>query len=64
MNDNAEMESLFRQFKTERIHRNEFVTEKELRGVIVEYVNFYNQTRTHSSLNYMTPAEYEVRMGY
>ena len=63
MNDNAEMESFFRQFKTERIHRNEFVTEKELRAVIVEYVRFYNQKRTHSSLNYMTPAQYEVRMG-
>jgi putative transposase len=63
MNDNAEMESFFRQFKTERIHRNEFITEKELRGVITEYVHFYNQKRIHSSLNYMTPVQYEVRIG-
>lgn len=63
MNDNAAMESFFRQFKTERIHRNEFITEKELRSVIVEYVRFYNQKRIHSSLNYMTPDQYEVSMG-
>lgn len=62
MNDNAEMESFFHHFKAERIHRNEYVTEKELRAVIIEYVGFYNQKRIHSSLDYMTPNEYEVRM--
>ena len=55
--------SFFHQFKAERIHRNEYVTEKELRSVIIEYVGFYNQKRIHSSLDYMTPNEYEVRMG-
>lgn len=63
MNDNAEMESFFHQFKAERIHKNEYVTEKELRAVIMEYVGFYNRKRIHSSLDYMTPDEYEVRMG-
>lgn len=62
MNDNAEMESFFHQFKAERIHRNEYVTEKELRAVIIEYVGFYNRKRLHSSLKYMTPDEYEVSM--
>jgi len=62
MNDNAEMESFFHSFKAERIHKNEFVTEKELRAVIIEYVGFYNQKRIHSSLEYMTPDEYEVCM--
>lgn len=60
MNDNAEMESFFHQFKAERIHRNEYITEKELRAVIIEYVGFYNRKRLHSSLNYMTPDGYEV----
>ncbi len=63
MNDNAEMESFFHQFKAERIHRNEYVTEKELRAVVIEYVGFYNKRRLHSSLGYMTPDEYEVRLG-
>ncbi len=63
MNDNAEMESSFHQFKAERIHRNEYVTEKEPRAVVIEYVGFYNKRRVHSSLNYMTPDEYEVSLG-
>lgn len=60
MNDNAEMESFFHHFKTERIHKNEFTTEKELRAIIIEYVGFYNKRRIHSSLGYLTPDEYEA----
>jgi len=43
MNDNAEMESFVHGFKAERIHLNEFMTEKELRAVIIEYVRFYKK---------------------
>jgi transposase InsO family protein len=60
MNDNAEMESFFHQFKCEQLHGHEYTTELELRAVIVDYVRFYNGKRLHSSLNYMTPNEYEV----
>ena len=63
MNDNAEMESFFHQFKAERLHRNEYTTESELRAVIIEYVRFYNTKRIHSSLGYLTPDEYEVKLG-
>jgi putative transposase len=62
MNDNAQMESFFHHLKAERLHRNEYRTEKELRAVIIEYVGFYNQRRIHSSLNYMTPNEFEVTL--
>jgi transposase InsO family protein len=62
MNDDAEMESFFHQLKAERLHRNQYRTEKELRAVIIEYVGFYNQKRIHSSLNYMTPNEFEVSL--
>ena len=62
MTDNASMESFYSSFKAERIHRNEFVTEKELRATIIEYVKFYNEKRIHSSINYMTPVEYEAMM--
>jgi len=62
MNDNAQMESFFRQFKAERIHRNEYTTKKELRAVIIEYVEFYNQRRLHFSLDYLIPDKYEVTM--
>lgn len=60
MNDNAEIESFFHLFKAERLHKNEFTTEKELRSVIIEYVGFYNKKRIHSSLGYITPDEYEA----
>lgn len=63
MNDNAEMESFFHQFKAERVHKNEYTTEGELRAVIIEYVRFYNSKRIHSSLDYLTPNDYEVIMG-
>ncbi len=62
MNDNAEMESFFHSFKAERIHRNEFTTERELRAVIQEYVGFYNERRLHSSIDYISPTDYEVKM--
>ena len=62
MNDNAEIESFFHNFKAERIHRNAFTTERELRAVIHEYVGFYNEQRLHSSLGYISPAAYEVKM--
>lgn len=52
----------FHHFKAERLHRNEYVTEKELRTVIIEYVGFYNQRRIHESLDYIMPVEYEVKM--
>ena len=62
MNDNAEMESFFHHFKAEPLHRNKFMTEKELRAIIIEYVGFYNHKRLHASLNYRSPVEYEVKM--
>ena len=63
MNDNAFMESFFANFKAERIHkRREFETERELRKVIEDYMDFYNHQRSHSSIGYMAPVEYEDRM--
>lgn len=62
MNDNAEMESFFHHFKAERLHGNEYRTEKELRAIITEYVGFYNQRRIHASLNYRTPNQFEVSL--
>jgi len=62
MNDNAEMESFFHQFKAERIHRNEYVTEKELRAVIIE---LYDAWRVWSKLGLMVVGitNYECKIG-
>ena len=63
MNDNAFMESFFANFKSEKVHKEpEFETESRMRGVIRDYVCFYNNERSHSLIGYLTPVEYESKM--
>ncbi len=58
--DNAPMESFFASLKKELIHGEDFATRAEARAAIVEYIEvFYNTKRRHSSLGYVSPAEYE-----
>lgn len=55
MNDNAFIESFFQQFKTERIKRLVLETAEQLRGIIAEYMRYYNHERSHSSIGYLSP---------
>jgi transposase InsO family protein len=58
--DNAPMESFFASLKKELVHDAAFATRAEARAAIVEYIEvFYNSQRRHSSLGYVSPAEYE-----
>jgi putative transposase len=58
--DNAPMESFFASLKKELIHDADFATRAEARAAIFEYIEvFYNGQRRHSSLGYVSPAEYE-----
>lgn len=58
--DNAPMESFFHTLKTEPIHNREYQTRRQARADIFEYIEvFYNRSRRHSALGYMTPAQYE-----
>lgn len=58
--DNAPMESFFASLKKELIHDAAFATREEARAAIFEYIEvFYNGQRRHSSLGYVSPAEYE-----
>jgi transposase InsO family protein len=58
--DNAPMESLFASLKKELVHDANFATRAEARASIFEYIEvFYNGQRRHSSLGYVSPAEYE-----
>src|SRR2546428_5899898 len=58
--DNAPMESFFASLKKELVHGADFATRAEARAAVVEYIEvFYNNTRRHSSLGYVSPAEYE-----
>ena len=59
--DNAVAESFFSTLKTELIHHEKFKTKKEAEVKIFDYVEiFYNKQRLHSTLNYMTPEEFET----
>jgi putative transposase len=59
--DNAVAESFFSTLKTELIHHEKFKTRKEAEAKIFDYVEiFYNKQRLHSTLNYMTPEEFEL----
>jgi putative transposase len=54
--DNATMESFWSTLKHELIYRTNFRTRAEAKAAIFEFIEvFYNQTRLHSSLNYLFP---------
>ena len=57
---NAPLESFFASLKKELVHGADFATRAEARAAIVEYIEvFYNNQRRHSSLGYVSPAQYE-----
>ena len=62
--DNAPMESFIGTLKTECV-TFQFTTRAEARSTIFEYIEvWYNNHRLHSSLDYMTPAEFEGQYFY
>jgi len=62
MTDNATIESFFHSMKAEGIHRAKFANTQALSNHICSYLQFYNSKRTHSSLGYLSPEEYEWSM--
>jgi transposase InsO family protein len=59
--DNAVAESWFATLKLELIDRQSWATRAQARHAIFEFIEvFYNRQRLHSSLDYLTPAEYEA----
>ena len=54
------MESFFNSFKKELVHHEDYQTRAQARASIFEYIEtFYNPKRRHSSLGFVSPAEYE-----
>ena len=56
--DNAVAESNFKILKTELINDMNFNTLEELSLELFDYVNWYNNIRTHSKLGYLSPVTY------
>ena len=62
--DNAAMESFFSSLKTERVNGRQYATRDEARADIFDYIEcFYNPKRRHSAIAYLSPMEFELRMG-
>lgn len=57
--DNAAMESFFHTLKAELVHQCTFASDIEAVARIVEYIEFYNRERLHSSIGYQSPEKYE-----
>ena len=58
--DNAPMESWFHTLKTELVNHRDYQTRSQAKADIFDYIEvFYNRSRRHSALGYMTPAQYE-----
>ena len=61
--DNAFAESLFSRFKAELLRNSTFANLKEAQELIFEYIEaYYNRKRRHSSLNYKSPANFEIHI--
>jgi transposase InsO family protein len=59
--DNAVAESFFASLKLELIDRRSWATRTQVRRAVFGYIEvFFNRHRLHSSLDYLTPAEYEA----
>jgi putative transposase len=58
--DNSAMESFFSSLKTERTARKVFRTREQARAEVFDYIErFYNPTRRHSTLGYISPIAFE-----
>jgi hypothetical protein len=62
--DNAAMESFFSSLKTERTERKIYRTRNEARADVFDYIErFYNGIRRHSTIGYLSPVEFERKLG-
>lgn len=59
--DNAMMESFWSSMQIELLNRKRWKTRLELSNAMFDYIEiFYNRQRRHSSLDYVSPIEFEV----
>jgi putative transposase len=61
--DNALAESFFASLKGECLDHQPWPTRAAARRAIVDYIGWFNGTRLHSALGYLTPNEFEAATG-
>lgn len=57
--DNAVAEATMKAIKTEFVKQMKFESLNQLETELFDYVNWYNNFRSHSSLQYLTPVEFK-----
>jgi putative transposase len=59
--DNAPTESLWGHLKVARLHGRRFATRREAMDEVIDWLGFYNSTRLHQTLGYVSPMAFEQR---
>ena len=57
--DNACSETLFGSLTVERLHGQRFITPRHAMDETLAWLLWYNQSRLHSTLNYVSPMQFE-----
>ena len=59
--DNAPTESLWGSLKVARLHGVRFATRRAAIDEVIDWMGFYNHRRLHSTLDYVSPMQFEQR---
>lgn len=59
--DNAPTESLWGHLKVARLHGRRFATRRQAMDEVIDWLGFYNSTRLHQTLGYVSPMAFEQR---
>ncbi|QNP49232.1 IS3 family transposase [Diaphorobacter aerolatus] len=57
--DNACSETLFGSLKVERLHGQRFVTRRQAKDEVIDWMLWYNHSRLHSTLAHVSPMQFE-----
>lgn len=59
--DNALTESLWGRLKVGRLYGQKFATRRDAMDEVIDWLTFYNHSRLHSTLGYVSPMKFEER---